>query len=92
MEWKPFKDILTFNFGPVKRLAGHLHQCIDANKPGYFRPKSDHFASFDAIIYQPKKPLVNLQITENAKHGISTSGAKLLQKLLPVEIVTGLWI
>jgi hypothetical protein len=82
MEWKPFRDMLTFNFGPAKRLAGHLHQCIEANKAGYFRPKSDHFASFDAIIYQPEKPLVNAQITENHDHDISTRGPKLLQKLL----------
>jgi hypothetical protein len=82
MEWKPFKDMLTFNFRPAKRLAGHLHQCIEANKAGYFRPKSDHFASFDAIIYQPEKPLVNAQITDNRDHDISTRGPKLLQKLL----------
>ena len=37
MEWKPFKDMLTFNFGPAKTLVGHLHKCIAANKAGYFQ-------------------------------------------------------
>lgn len=87
MEWKLFKGRLTFDFGPARRLPGHLHQCIEANKAGYFRPKSANFASFDAIIYQPEKPLVNIQITENHTHDISTCGPKLLQKLLhPTDI------
>lgn len=79
MEWKPFENMVTSNFGPVKRLAGHLHQCIADNKAGYFRPKSDNFASFDAIIYQPNKPLVGAQVTENHDHPLNTRGPILLR-------------
>ena len=75
MEWKPFKNMSTFNF----KLA-HLHECIAANKAAHSRQKSRNFASF--IICEPNKPLLNTQIAESRPHILSTSDPKLLQELL----------
>jgi hypothetical protein len=70
--WAPFKkDMLKFNFGPGNRLVGHLQKCIAAKKAGYFQPKSDTFESFDTIIYQLKKSLVGVQITENPHYDLN---------------------
>ena len=82
MEWNPFKNMSTFNFGPSKRIAGHLHECIAANKAGYFQPESKNFESFGSIVYEPNKPLVYIQVTENHDHPIKTGGPTLLQELL----------
>jgi hypothetical protein len=82
MRLEPFKDMLTFNFGPAKTLVGHLHKCIAANKAGYFQSKSRNFASFDAIIYQPNSPLLGAQMTVSHDHGIKVRGPESLQKLL----------
>jgi hypothetical protein len=82
IKWEPFKNMLMYNFGPKRRLLDHLRDCIRANRAGYFQPTSKNFASFDAIIYQPGKALVNAQTTENYDHGINPKGAKKVQSLL----------
>ena len=72
MEWNPFKNMSTFDFGPSKEMVSHFHECNAANKAGYFRPKSKTSESFDPSDYEPKKPLVNIQVTENHDHPIKT--------------------
>ena len=82
MEWNPFKNMLKFIFRPSNRIVGYLQDCIKAKKAGYFRPKSNIFESFDSIIYEPEKPLVIIQITENYTHPIKACGPIFLQDLL----------
>ena len=82
MQWAPFRKMSTFNFGPSNRIVGYLHKCIAAKKAGYFRPKSKTFASFDSIVYEPGKPLTNIQVTQNREHPINPCGPTLLQALL----------
>jgi hypothetical protein len=82
MEWNISKTMSTYDFGSSHMLSGYLKQCVADKKPGYFRPKSDNFASFDAIMYQPNSPLFPVQISQQKHHGIKLKGPKLLQKSL----------
>ena len=82
LEWGPFEDMNFFNFVPGQMLAGHLAQCVAAGNPGYLRPVSSNFTSFDCIVYRPTDALAGLLVTTTHKHLVKAKGLEGVQALL----------
>ncbi|EDR08045.1 uncharacterized protein LACBIDRAFT_327283 [Laccaria bicolor S238N-H82] len=79
------KNLEHFVFGPPLELSSKIADCMDARQSIYLQPISDNFASLDAIIFQPQRPLVGIQVTNALTHPIKTKGLKALQSHLSLN-------
>lgn len=76
------------SFTDLKKLSEQLKSTVKNNTSCYFRPDSPVFPTFDSFLYQPEisdhglSPLIALQVTTAASHGIKIKGLKELQSSL----------
>ncbi|KAK2465021.1 hypothetical protein APHAL10511_003097 [Amanita phalloides] len=79
------------SFPDLTKLSEQLELSIKSDTSCYFQPESAIFPSFDSFLYQPKisnhnfSPLIALQVTTAACHGIKIKDLQKVQSSLDLQ-------